>query len=495
MVGPWTFRFLNEERTLDPARPWRPVDAPLLWLYNLHYFDDLNAACSAERSSWHQALIESWISANPPASEPGWDSYPTSLRISNWIKWSLSGGRLAQRHVASLAQQVRWLEGRIEWHLLGNHLFANAKALIFAGCFFSGPEARRWLAKGSRIALRELPEQVLSDGGNFELTPMYHSIFLADVLDLINVAQAFPGKIAAELEEALRRRAASMLRWLEAMVHPDGEIALFNDSAMGIAPSLAELKGYAARLSIEASPQEVTAAPKVSVTYLAASGYARLETAEAVAICDIARVGPDYLPGHAHADTLSFEMSIFGRRFIVNGGTSRYGSDNARVLERGTGAHSTVLVDNQDSSEVWSGFRVARRARPFGIGLDQSADAIQLRASHDGYRRLHRDIIPQRTWTLSQDSLLIEDRVAGPWVSAVAQFVLHHDVAIQPLSANSWSLTHAKAPGRMVRFTVFLGQGRIQDTFHSLEFGQRLRTHALLVDLERAGAKVQVAWQ
>jgi hypothetical protein len=33
-----------------------------------------------------------------------------------------------------------------------------------------------------------------------------------------------------------------------------------------------------------------------------------------VLILDVAPVGPDYLPGHAHADTLSFELSLFGQR-------------------------------------------------------------------------------------------------------------------------------------------------------------------------------------
>ncbi|MFB1490650.1 MULTISPECIES: heparinase II/III family protein [unclassified Thiocapsa] len=49
-----------------------------------------------------------------------------------------------------------------------------------------------------------------------------------------------------------------------------------------------------------------------------------LEAGSAVALLDVAPIGPDYLPGHAHADTLSFELSLFGQRVIVNGGTSRY---------------------------------------------------------------------------------------------------------------------------------------------------------------------------
>ena len=51
-------------------------------------------------------------------------------------------------------------------------------------------------------------------------------------------------------------------------------------------------------------------------------------------ITDVGAIGPDYLPAHAHADTLSFELSLFGRRVVVNGGTSRYATGPRRDAER-----------------------------------------------------------------------------------------------------------------------------------------------------------------
>jgi hypothetical protein len=66
----------------------------------------------------------------------------------------------------------RALAGQLEYHLLGNHLFADAKALIFLGAFFAGAEAEAWLTHGLLILARELPEQVLADGGHFERSPM-----------------------------------------------------------------------------------------------------------------------------------------------------------------------------------------------------------------------------------------------------------------------------------------------------------------------------------
>jgi uncharacterized heparinase superfamily protein len=58
----------------------------------------------------------------------------------------------------------------------------------------------------------ELPEQVLADGGNFERSPMYHAIFLEDVLDLINAATHWPGRVpGAQVAQAGVQAAARML--------------------------------------------------------------------------------------------------------------------------------------------------------------------------------------------------------------------------------------------------------------------------------------------
>src|SRR5690606_20370317 len=150
--------------------------------------------------------------------------------------------------------------------------------------------------------------------GHFERSPMYHALCLEDVLDVVNLGRAMQPQtvLTSELAADLRSYASSMLRWLRCMSHPDGSLGLFNDCAAGMAPSIAEIERYAADLRVEA---EHPAAE--GVVHLVDSGYARIARGGAVALLDIAPVGPDYLPGHAHADTLSFELSVHGRRVIV----------------------------------------------------------------------------------------------------------------------------------------------------------------------------------
>lgn len=418
MTGPRRFRFLGVERELASAGDWNRADWPKLWLYNAHYFDDLAADGAPERAQWQRRLVERWIAENPPARGNGWEPYPASLRIVNWIKWSLGGGGLEASALDSLAVQVRYLRHRLEIHLLGNHLWANAKALVFAGMFFRGDEADAWREKGLQLLSRELDEQVLPDGGHFERSPMYHCILLEDVLDVLQLASAYPGVIDAGLVTRLRDAAVRMLRWLRVMTHPDGGISFFNDAALGIAPGLQSLEDYARALGLRWSE-----APLEPLEVLPDSGYVRLQCGHAVLIADVGEVGPDYLPGHAHADTLSFELSVHGQRVLVNGGTSTYDAGPLRLAQRGTAMHNTVEVDGQDSSEVWSSFRVARRARPKDVHwrADEGGTLV-LEAAHDGYVRLPGRVVHSRRWELSRAGLAVVDVVAGEVEEAVARF-------------------------------------------------------------------------
>lgn len=417
MTGPMRMRFLGVEYTVATAMDWNHPDWSKLWLYNAHYFDDLVADDAPQRVEWHRALLRRWVAENAPGQGNGWEPYPSSLRIVNWIKWALAGNVLEPDVVQSLAVQARYLRGRLEIHLLGNHLWANAKALVFAGAYFAGEESTAWLRRGVQLLERELEEQFLADGGHFERSPMYHAILLEDMLDVLQLDRAYPGVLPTHLVDRMHDHALRALRWLRVMTHPDGSISFFNDAAFGIAPSLATLDAYAAVLGMH--PTNVTL---TRLEALPESGYVRMTMGDAVLIADVGPIGPDYLPGHAHADTLSFELSLHGQRVLVNGGTSTYETGELRLRQRGTAMHNTVEVDGQDSSEVWSSFRVARRAQPFDVRWADEDEVLVLEAAHDGYRRLPGRVTHSRRWELSSRGLAIVDVVAGSVDEATARF-------------------------------------------------------------------------
>lgn len=482
MVAEDVFVFLNESRLAATTAAWNDPAVEKLWLYNLHYFDDLNAVGAMNRREWHMRLIERWIDENPPGYGNGWEPYPISLRIVNWIKWALGGGALSPRAIASLAIQIRFLCERLEFHLLGNHLLANAKALIFAGAFFDREESEKWLATGLAILCRELPEQILADGGHFERSPMYHEIILEDLLDIENVTKTYGLGAIISVETV-----GKMRDWLAAMCHPDGEISFFNDAAFGIAPGLTELNEYAERLT-----HPVQKALSDGVIRLAESGYVRLQKRDAVLIVDAAPIGPSYLPGHAHADTLSFELSLRGQRVMVNSGTSCYGSGLERQRQRGTAAHNALVVDGQDSSEVWGGFRVARRAHVRSLAISETAGGACVDASHDGYRRLAGRNLHCRSWQVSVESLLIEDEVTGVFARAEIRFHLHPEITV--LEASESQVLLRLTDGKMVKVAIEGANFFVEKTTWHPYFGVATPNTCLVAVVTDSKVRTLIKW-
>lgn len=386
------------------------------------------------------------------------------------------------RHDQDLDAQARWLARKPEYHLLGNHLLANGKARVFAGLFFDGPEAARWLRQGERILGTEVPEQVLPDGGHFERSPMYHVIVLEDLLDILNLYRAAGRPVPDEWTDAARRMAA----WLPVMCHPDGEIGFFNDAAFGIAPNPERLYAFAERLgvSVQASGKPVTA--------LADSGYIRLETGEAVCLAGVAPVGPDYLPGHAHADTLSSEVSLFGRRVFVNSGTSVYGCGRERIRQRGTAAHNTVQVEGEDSSEVWSGFRTARRAYPDAVDYGIQGTSRWLTGAHDGYKRLARGQVHRRSWWLQSSNMTITDELGAGFTQASARFHLYPGLDLLEIDRDLARIRTAS--GHTITMQVRSGAIRTEPSTYHPRFGVSQPNQCLVVDFHGQEAEYRISW-
>jgi uncharacterized heparinase superfamily protein len=465
MLSPTRFRFLGQEAELGTAGDWNGPSRTKLWVYNLHYFDDLRAEGAADRLQWHRDLVGRWLAENPPTTGNGWEPYPTSLRIVNWIASALAGNDLGSAALESLAIQARVLSATLEFHLLGNHLLANAKALIFAGSFFSGPEAEGWLQTGLDLLDAELDEQILDDGGHFELSPMYHAIILEDLLDLVQLCQLFPMQLEAK-GRAWRMLAPKMLAWLAEMSHPDGEIGFFNDAAFGIARTHAELMAYAASFGI------VETRHAEALRRLDASGYVRLQSGPFWVIFDAAEIGPSYLPGHGHADVLSVEVSLDGQRLVVNSGTSTYENDAERIEERSTAAHATVEIDGHSSSEVWASFRVGRRAHPFDLSTKNVV--LSAAASHDGYRWLPGRPIHRRDIAVSPEALTVTDSISGTGEHCVrGRFPLHPSVRSVSQRPTGWRVELAN--GRMVRVQIDGASELLTEKGHfSPTFGQRI---------------------
>lgn len=462
-------RIFSREASVRAPDDWQRAFPDALRLYHLHYLDQLRAE-SQPTPGFPLALLERWMAENPRGSRPGWEPYPISRRIVNVIKAVLAGLPASDRVLISIADQCRFLSRRLETHLLANHLLANAKALLFAGAFLSGTEADEWLARGLRLLRAEVREQVLADGGHIERSPMYHAIVLEDLLDLLNLGRRY------ELDalEFLRQPCRDMLGWYEVMRHPDGAIPLFNDSALGAALSYPELCAYASRLGLPAGTPRLD-----DVIELPDTGYVRVSCGPWNLFTEVGSVGPAYQPGHAHAGTLGCELSFGQERVLVDTGVSTYSPDAVRQHERSTAAHNTIVVDDEDSSEVWHAFRVGARARVSGLSVTRRGGAVQVSASHDGYRRLKCRAIHSRTWRANDASVEMEDEVRGAGIARIDS-ILHFSPGCEVQHAGGHRFAIRTAAGARLALVVDEGADwRIEPYSYAPSFGIRIAATAV----------------
>ena len=486
------FNFLNEAIDFKGRIDWHPVSASRLWRYNLHYFNFLHCGDTLDPPAGI-GLIEDWIRHNAPGAPDAWDPFPISLRLVNWIKYLSRvhpDAMVSRQIIGSIYLQALWLERSPEYHLLGNHIFKNAKALVFCGMFYKGQDAERLLAKGLRMLDEELGEQVLSDGGHFERSPMYHSMILEDCLDLLNICGRNPDPKLKELSTRLRQTVPAMMRFLAGMIHPDGQITLFNDSVFGIELTPNQLGDYYARLLSEQPPSQ----PDSFWSYPESGYFIMAPREEDRLIIDCGAIGPDYQPGHAHCDLLSFELSLNGRRVIVDSGCSQYEDGEIRRYNRGNVGHNTISIDGANQSEVWGAHRCARRARPLYARLEGDNDrTIAFEGAHDGYRRLRGSPVHHRRIVWSGGVCTIEDRMEGSGSHDIESRLHIHPALSVDLNDDGAEIGHNEKI--LARISVN-GDGRIEKSggWYCPEFGLKKACSVLRLFFPKVSLPFRTEW-
>ena len=382
------FNFLNLKHKFAG---WEFTENGMLWAYNQNYFDWINqeGITAEEGCKWVDQFIAEVKGGFPM------DPYPIALRSINWVKFFCRFPEAATKtRLDSLYSQIRLLEKRLEYHLLGNHLLEDAYALYFVGSWLKVNDS--WFEKAKRLLLSQLEEQILPDGAHYEQSPMYHCILLDRLLDCINMSQSTneTGYI-----NCLKLYAGRMLGHLESIVWRDGDILMANDAAHGIAPKPAEIFEYAKRLGI-----------KWNAIPLRECGYRKLQNEHLEAVVDVGNITATYQPGHSHADTFNYELRIDGKPFVIDTGISTYNKTERRQLERSTVAHNCVSVDGKNSSEVWGGFRVGRRCHAEITEIV----ANRISVKHDGFSKPC-----ERTFSLKEGVLVVEDMFDGEAVSYI----------------------------------------------------------------------------
>ncbi len=478
------FTFLNQSVCFPLRVDWNYALYGKLWTYQLNYFDWLNQPGLAPHTGLK--LIYDFISQTSTLRD-GLESYPTSLRIINWVQFMghhQLRDDLINQH---LFVQAQVLNRRLEYHLAGNHLLENGFALLIGALYFRN---ECWFRKANRLIRTELTSQILTDGGHNERSPMYHQILLDRLLTVMLALQQDVWHDDPSLISFLSQKAVSMLNWLVTITFRNGDIPMVNDSAFGIAPTTAQLARKAKQVLrlTKHSAQPDEASKQVAET----SGYRLFRQNRYELFVDAGPVGPDHQPGHAHADTFSFVLHVDNHPVLVDSGTSTYQPGPRRNWERSTAAHNTVEVAGSNSSEVWAGFRVGRRAR-VTVMTDTPTTLL---ARHDGYRYL--GIIHERGWLVEPGNICITDRllnargetISGRGKDGIARFYFHPAIQVKvvgrvviagPVQVSFASVTKWKIA--VINYAMAEGFNQLQPgTCLEVAFTSRLETILTLLD-------------
>ncbi len=245
-----------------------------------------------------------------------------------------------------LRENVAFLLDNVEHELDNNHVERNLAALCL---YYSHVQSvpRRVADKLESEISYILSRTILEDGSQVERSPMYQGLSIVS-LHIMAAAPFLSAQLRAVLTVALEkaRRAFAF------MCHPDGNVALFNDSWHHEVPKWNGAVAASGR------------------TILPDAGYARVSEGQDLCLLDAGAIGPAWNPGHGHADFLSIEVTLAGERLIVDPGTSRYNTGAARQRERSAAAHNGPFWLGHEPVEFLGCFKVGRMAEANLLPID-----------------------------------------------------------------------------------------------------------------------------
>ncbi|GMN03362.1 heparinase II/III family protein [Erythrobacter sp. MTPC3] len=345
------------------------------WLYDL--------AASAPRADCvavAERITAQWLAANSvPGKGAAWEAENAGLRLLAWLVHAplvLSGqdASLKPKMLAAISETALWLDRRALRAGAGLGQISGLAAVTAAGLLL--PEGKPRRLYGEAALIRSLGDLVGEDGGVLSRCPEAQMQAIAVLTDLLACYDA----AGHEPPEALYVMRELLVPPLLSLRHGDGALGNWQGQGAVRADRVAAL--------IEATG--VRTRPLKDVQHW---GFQRLRGGKTVVQFDAA---PPPRARHARtgcASTLAFEMSDGPSRLIVNCGGSALagGQVPARIGQglRATAAHSTLTLDNANSTAVLLHGKLGRGAENVEVERQvirkNGGEATRVEASHDGY--------------------------------------------------------------------------------------------------------------
>lgn len=456
------------------------------WLILLHKFyfaNDLGKAYAYSQEEkyaekWVE-LILSWIEKVP---EGFINSQVTGRRLQQWLlsyryfipQQSSPAVRpyFLMAFLHSVYQQTRYLSQNLTEE--GNHRTIELYAIFLVATLF--PELRDagfFLEFSKTEILKNMQQDLLSDGVQRELSTDYHHTVLKNYLRIKEIAALNDIALASECDDLIKKALA-----FSQYVHkPEGFIPAVSDGDRHSYLSLLK-KGYEyyrdESLLYVASQGKEGRLPSCRSKGFSESGYYILRSAWGgrpydkgfYLFFDCAPLG---FGTHGHYDLLNFEMAAFGHDLIVDPGRYTYSEQspdgiNWRKIFKGTAYHNTVSIDGKDQTAYQKGKPATPAAKPEIRDFSTAAgfDFISGRAHSHEYPVIHeRNIffLPSEYWIIS-DRLLAE---------GTHDYALHFHLS--PKAFDQCIISRCSATTRITSPNLLIAQPRTEGIRPTVEAG------------------------
>ncbi len=440
-------------KMLDYRNVARVGDIKYIWIPNRH--DHLVTVAQAyyltadpRYLSFISKQIVSWIEQCPYLKGPNWtSSLELAIRLINWANiWSLIGGvdselfsgedgkQFRSRWLAVIFQHADFIHGHFSKNSSANNHLIGEAAGLFVACE-SWPfwkQFNSWRSISQTILEQEMLAQNYRDGVNKEQTFFYQQFVLNFFLIAELAAQANDRPFSREY----KKRMECMLEFIASMMDKSGNMPMVGDGDDGYILRLSPEKGFCHYRSLLATGSllfgrkefKVKAGElddktcwllgdSVAQTYLSIKnggailpvrqefpegGYYILgsdfETEKEIRmIVDAGPLGYTSIAAHGHADALAVMLSVSGMEFLVDPGTFSYQSEvKWRDYFRGTSAHNTVRIDQQDQSVIGGKFMWHHKAHADCEQWESDTNKDKFVGYQNGYLRLDDPVLHRR---------------------------------------------------------------------------------------------------
>jgi uncharacterized heparinase superfamily protein len=350
------------------------------------------------------------------------------------------------------------------------------------------PEGKARRAMGEHSLELALAELVFPDGGLLSRSPQ-QLIELIGLLSMLRQCYIARAELVPEfLTDTLGRNIPALL----GLTHADGGLGAWQGSGHVGAE---RIEALVAASAVRARPQ------RQALDW----GYQRVSAGQAVLLVD---AGP---PPHAKqaqigcASTLAFEFSFAKQRIIINcGGAGLVGANIPMALARGlrtTAAHSTLCVDDSNSTALLGSGQLGRGVIEVGLERRDIDKATRIEANHDGYARVygftHNRVLIVRSDGMElrgEDTLLPHEKYKSrEEVGAHLRFHLGPDIELL-LAEDKRSVVMRLDDGSSWSFMTTMGQIEVDDSIWVDENGRPHPTRQLVIGVSAPKGGTTIGW-